>query len=276
MSSSILTRALLGAAVTSTAQELLLGITRGSPTWERKNFRGRSVNLSGGVATAAAALVAAAVAGDYRAAAVLTTAVAAATGCADDFAADPTSAKGLRGHLKALRRGQITTGAMKLLGISAAALTSAGLISRARPAPTATRLVDVLTSGALIAGTANLINLFDLRPGRAVKVTGLLAGLLAADPTNPGGRTLAATTAGIAFGAGPRDLRENTMLGDVGANSLGALLGIALAQHPRLGIRAGALTAVLALILASEKVSFSKVIDTTAALAWADRLGRVP
>jgi hypothetical protein len=66
------------------------------------------------------------------------------------------------------------------------------------------------------------------------------------------------------------------MLGDCGANSLGALLGLRLASIPGRGRRAGLLAGVVALTLASEKVSFTKVIEATPGLRELDRLGRRP
>ena len=65
------------------------------------------------------------------------------------------------------------------------------------------------------------------------------------------------------------------MLGDAGANALGAVLGLALLQrHPA---RAGsALAVLLALTAASEVVSYSRVIDAVPPLRWADRAGRLP
>ena len=270
-------RLLVSAALTAGAQESLLKLTGGQAAWERKNFRGNTVSLAGGVAAAAGAVVGAArLPAPLRAPAVLVSGVAAVTGCADDFAAQPAAAKGLKGHLKALARGELTTGAVKLLGISAAAVLGGGMIARGRAGGKANFAVDTLTSGALIAGTANLINLFDLRPGRALKVCTALAAGIAADPRNQGGHALAHTAAGVALGAAPRDLNETTMLGDVGANALGALLGVALASHPGGRTRAGALAAVTGLILASEKVSFSKVIETRPALARLDAWGRTP
>lgn len=276
MTARNVSRALGQAALSAAAHEVLLRATRGSPVWERTNFRGRAVNLSGGVATALASLAGAATAPPrLRTPALLAAGVSVATGAADDFASEPTAAKGLKGHLNALARGQLTTGAMKLLGISGVSLLSARLISRGRPSTMARSIVDVLSSGALIAGAANLINLFDLRPGRALKVSGAIAAALALDPTNPDGRALACSVGGVAAGAAYRDLHEATMLGDVGANTLGGLLGVALASHPNPRLRAGALIAVVGLILASEKVSFSHVIEHSPGLAWLDNVGRL-
>jgi hypothetical protein len=126
-----------------------------------------------------------------------------------------------------------------------------------------------LPDAALVAGTANLVNLFDLRPGRAGKVA-LAAGVLTcAGPA----AALGASVAGAAAAELPDDLAEQTMLGDLGANALGALLGLRLAAGGT-ALRWGSLVVVSALTLASERVSFSRVIERTPALQALDQLGR--
>jgi hypothetical protein len=129
----------------------------------------------------------------------------------------------------------------------------------------------VLTTG-LVAGTANLVNLLDLRPGRAAK-----AGVLAAGATLGGaGGGLVAGPLGATLAVLPEDLGERVMLGDSGANALGALVGLRLAAVPSPGLRAVLLAAITGLTLASEKVSFTKVIEATPGLRELDRLGRRP
>jgi hypothetical protein len=64
------------------------------------------------------------------------------------------------------------------------------------------------------------------------------------------------------------------MLGDCGANAVGALLGLRLAAVPGRPARAGALAVVAGLTLASERVSFTRVIEATPVLRELDRLGR--
>jgi UDP-N-acetylmuramyl pentapeptide phosphotransferase/UDP-N-acetylglucosamine-1-phosphate transferase len=86
-------------------------------------------------------------------------------------------------------------------------------------------------------------------------------------------------TAGT-LGAGsallPADLNEEIMLGDSGANALGALLGVALTARTGTAGRAVALAGLAALTAASEKVSFTKVIQDTPWLRRLDELGRRP
>lgn len=66
------------------------------------------------------------------------------------------------------------------------------------------------------------------------------------------------------------------MLGDSGANALGALLGVAAATTlPRRG-KVTALAAIVGLTVASEYVSFTQVIERTKPLRWLDQLGRRP
>jgi hypothetical protein len=83
-----------------------------------------------------------------------------------------------------------------------------------------------------------------------------------------------------ALGAGAAlaqaDLNEEIMLGDAGANAFGALLGLALAARTGPAGRALALTVLAGLTAASEKVSFTKVIQDTPWLRRADELGRRP
>jgi hypothetical protein len=64
------------------------------------------------------------------------------------------------------------------------------------------------------------------------------------------------------------------MLGDTGANSAGALLGAALVQRTGRRGRWAALVVLTVLTLASEKVSFTRVIESTPGLRELDALGR--
>jgi UDP-GlcNAc:undecaprenyl-phosphate/decaprenyl-phosphate GlcNAc-1-phosphate transferase len=256
----------LGAVAARAAYSLL---TRRPPRdekiWLRTNHRGEPVTLLEGPAFVAGAVTAVAVApgvpARMRVAAVFAGSAAGALGAYDDLAGSGGS-RGFKGHLSALARGEVTTGAVKILGIGATGLAAAALAGGRSP-------FDVLVNGALIAGGANLANLFDLRPGRAIK-----AGLLATPLMLSAGAVTAAPL-GAAAALLPEDLGERAMLGDAGANALGALLGLSaagLSRPARLGLLAG----VVALNAASEVVSFTKVIHATPPLRWLDQLGRRP
>jgi UDP-N-acetylmuramyl pentapeptide phosphotransferase/UDP-N-acetylglucosamine-1-phosphate transferase len=257
-------RAALAAAAAMTARP-------SGARWRRTNYAGRPVTLLGGPALAVPAMVTAvlgAPAGSRAAAAVVGT-VAGLVGGYDDLAgARPEQArdKGLAGHLAALRAGRVSAGAIKVAGIGAAAAVAA-LLTRRERSP----LDAVLTTG-LVAGTANLVNLLDLRPGRAAKVGALTALATLGGPA--GG--LVAGPLGATLAVLPDDLGERVMLGDAGANPLGALLGLRLAAVPGRGLRTVLLAAVVGLNLASERVSFTRVIEATPGLRELDRLGRRP
>lgn len=257
---------LLAAAVTAgTAAVLRSRPPGGAARWRRTNFRGSEVDLLGGVATAAGAVVGSASAGGASgAAAALVAATGGVLGALDD--ADTTSAsKGFRGHLNALSNGEVTTGLLKLVGISSAALAAAGIATgygrRSADGGWLARSVDVGLSGILIAGTANLVNLFDLRPGRALKIVGAICAPLSVLP-GPSG-TVAAVGLGSVAASWEGDLAEETMLGDAGANALGAVAGTALALVSPSRVRHVATAAVVGLVLLSEKVSFTQVIART-------------
>ncbi|WP_456817255.1 hypothetical protein [Cellulomonas sp. URHB0016] len=253
----------------------------GQARWTRTNHRGEPVSMLEGPAVAAGLLVGSVIgASSTRAAAAVgvATAAGAAFGIVDDLAEDADAKrKGLRGHLGAMARGEVTTGGLKVLGIGAGALVAAALAIPARDrlrgsASCAAYVLDVTTSGALIAASANLVNLLDLRPGRALKAATLVAGPL----TFGGGAGAgpAAAVLGAAGAAFDRDLAETDMLGDGGANALGAALGAALVLGASRRVRLVALGLVVGLTVASEKVSFTRVIERTPVLRELDALGR--
>lgn len=279
--------------------------------WERTNFHGATVSLRGGVAMAGASVASAAVASalsDQPRAALGGVVASLGGGLAgyiddvDQGAHDGGKvAKGLKGHLGALAHGQVTTGVIKIAGIGASALAASALVG-SKATSVGAKAADLALNTVLIAGTANLANLLDLRPGRALKATVLVAAPLsylscagaktpasgASDapsvkPVSPASasgasaqRLLASGLNAAAITALVEDLQETTMLGDTGANAAGALLGTSLAANDSWKLRLGAALGVVSLILASEKVSFSKVIAANPALNWLDQLWRRP
>ena len=277
--------------------------------WERTNFHGVTVSLRGGVAMAGASVASAAVASAFsdQPRAALGGLVASLGGGLAGYIDDVDQgahdggkvAKGLKGHLGALAHGQVTTGVIKIAGIGASALAASALVG-SKATSVGGKVADLALNTVLIAGTANLANLLDLRPGRALKATVLVAtplsyfscaaaktpasgasGAPSAKPVSPASpasaqRLLASGLNAAAITALVEDLQETTMLGDTGANAAGALLGTSLAANDSWKLRLGTALGVVGLILASEKVSFSKVIAANPALNWLDQLWRRP
>ncbi|WP_127842203.1 hypothetical protein [Actinomyces wuliandei] len=295
--STVSSRRLAAAALGSACAVLCVctGLAGRSPVLTRTNFHGREVSLRGG-AGAAVGAVAACLAAGGRAAGAVAPAAAVATGASavaglvDDLDAGAHDgehvAKGLRGHLGALARGRVTTGVVKIVVIGAGATVAGGLVAAdrgrgragARSARRRAVLGDAVVSTVAIASWANVMNLLDLRPGRTLKATGLMSALVLMAPADRAGtsRRLAAGALGAVAACLPGDLQEHTMLGDTGANALGALVGSSVAAHPCRAAREVAALLGVVLVLASEKVSFSAVIDGLPPLAALDRLGRCP
>lgn len=268
----------LGAAGAATTRAILReGPAQGAPRWTRTNHRGAPISLLEGPAVAVGTVAGAAAQGGRGAlAAVVAASGGAAFGLVDDLVEDPEhTAKGLRGHLSALARGEITTGGLKVLGIGATSLAAAAVLTgrpQAGARGAALWAADVATTGALVATAANLVNLLDLRPGRALKAVALTGAVLA--PT--AGGPVAAAALGAAATALPGDLAEEDMLGDGGANAVGAALGVAAALAAPRPVRLALLAGQVALTLASERVSFTAVIARTPGLRQIDAWGRRP
>lgn len=271
-------RLLRTAAAAGAARSLLAALSASrlgdSPSWRRTNHRGQPVSLLEGpavvLAGALATTTAARLPPRLRLAALAAGVGSAAVGRFDDMYGGG-EVRGLRGHVGALGRGRLSTGVVKVVGIGGSGLVAAALARPSGPAEDPV-LAGAVVAGTVVAGTANLVNLFDLRPGRAIKGA-LLVGLPVWAAPGSGGLLLAAPL-GAAVGVLPADLGERTMLGDAGANGLGALLGLGLvtgASRLRLGVLALVLTA---LTVTSEVISFSVLVERVPALRRLDHLGR--
>lgn len=236
--SFVLAAALTGAATAA----LRAKAPGGRERWERKNHAGRTVGLYAGAASAVATAVAA---GRTHPAAGFAVLAAGACGAYDDVAGAGDPRRGFRAHLAALRQGEVTSGTVKLAGVSAAGLVAGAVLKE--------RFLDKVLAGVVIAGAAHFVNLVDVRPGRAVGAVLAFGapGLLRKGP----GAGLAAVAMGAATAVLPEDLGERMMIGDAGAHALGATLGAAVvAGNGRAGLLAHAV-AVVAAAVSGDRVS---------------------
>ncbi|MDP9403950.1 MAG: hypothetical protein M3P85_11650 [Actinomycetota bacterium] len=278
-----MTVALAGTAGFLTARLwwLLLRPAFAAPVLQRENYRGHLVATAAGVVLplslllveAGRALAGAAGIGDAggpppaRVVVTLVVLGMALVGVFDDLAGSG-DARGFRGHLASLARGRLTTGGVKVLAGAAVALVAVA------PAAGAS-LGRLLADAALVALAANVGNLFDRGPGRAIKAGSGAFVVLAVVTAGSGALTGVAVVAGAALALLLDDLHERVMLGDAGANALGAAVGAGVVVACAPATRNLVLVVVVVLNLAGEMVSFGKVIDSVAPLRALDRAGRV-
>lgn len=260
---------------------MLLRPTFADPVLQRDNYRGHPLATAAGIVLPLALVVVeagrvvagAAGIGDEggppaeRVAVVVVALGMGLVGLFDDLAGSGGT-RGFRGHLSSLGRGRLTTGGVKVL--------AGGAVSLIAVAPFAGEgLGRLLADAALVALAANLGNLFDRAPGRTIKA-GLTAFVVLATAT-AGATALSgvAVVAGAALALLLDDLHERIMLGDVGANVLGGAMGIGVVAACAPATRNAALLAVVVLNLASEVVSFGRVIEAVPPLRALDAAGRL-
>lgn len=250
-----------------------------APVLARENYRGHRLATAGGILIVLAVLVVEAGravlgalgVGDQpglttdRALVLLAVFGFGLLGLLDDLVGDGT-ARGFRGHVGALLQGRITTGFLKLFGGAGVAVV---LVATPGFATGRRLLVDAV----LIALAANLGNLLDRAPGRTLKCAAVAYVPLAIVLGGSAAGVAIAPAMGAAFALLPDDLSERLMLGDTGANVVGAVLGLGVVLGTGETTRLVALGAVAALTVLAEVSSFSRIIDVTPPLRFLDRLG---
>ena len=192
-------------------------------------------------------------------------------GMYDDLFGNAQS-KGFRGHLKALQKGQLSSGGVKMLVGGVLAL----LMATMQYGNSVDAIPLILLAALIIALSANAINLFDLRPGRAVKLFSVLTiplYLLATCWLNSALLPLIALMLLITFCYAPFDFSATMMLGDTGANLLGAFLGLMLVIILPPSGQIVVLLLLLGLHFFAERYSITTTINRVGWLRAIDHLG---
>lgn len=242
------------------------------PRWWKENRRGRRVRVTLGWALAVGLVGLIGVIGGQldrvglrasQAGELLGATVVFLAGVVDDGYGG--SVRGLRGHLRALLSGHLTTGGLKLAAAVLAAVITVAWTPR-------DHLWANLLALIAIAGCTNIWNGLDVAPGRALKGFLVVAVVLLAVDL----KSFLLVCTGAAAAVLIPDLRERGMLGDSGANLLGFLAGAEIVRRlPEVWLIPAVLV-VIGLNVLAETVTFSRTIETIPPLRWFDRLGRLP
>ena len=243
----------------------------------RTNFEGKQVPTACGVVLLVAVLptlACAVVSHPHRPEAVLFAFAAPAfalLGLVDDIWGD-RSAGGFKGHLKSLLAGKITTGIIKALFGGAAALGCGFALAFRKGALSSTHglierqsllqnSVEAVLTTALIALCANGLNLLDTRPSRAGSIYMLFSVILLVWSREPPAVAVSSALLLAVVAYLPAERRRECMMGDTGANMLGAVLGLHAALILEMWQKAVALAALVWLHLYSENHSLSAAIE---------------
>ncbi len=247
-------------------------VRRAGPRWQKENRRGRLLPATLGWALAMGLLALVAVVWDQvdeigvrgsQSGELIGAAIVFAAGVVDDGYGG--SVRGLRGHLRALLAGHLTTGGVKL----AAAVLAATITVAWTPRD---HLWANLLALVAIAGCTNVWNGLDVAPGRALKGFLVVAVVLLAVDL----KAFLLVCTGAATAVLFPDLRERGMLGDSGANLLGFLAGAEIVRRlPEVWLIPAVLV-VVGLNVLAETVTFTRTIETIPPLRSFDRLGRLP
>ena len=175
---------------------------------------------------------------------------------------------GFMGHFGLLLRGKFTTGVLKAFLGGMGALVICFIVGKGS-------ITGSITSSALIALMANALNLLDLRPGRAVScfwfgVLLLFAGTLGHLSV---WREILSIMP-VVIWLTTLDRSGKVMLGDAGSNTLGAILGLAIAWEVSLLWQLLIVLCLLILHVYAEKYSITRLIERNRILNAIDsRLG---
>ena len=181
--------------------------------------------------------------------------------------------KGFKGHFKELFKGRLTSGMLKATnGFLVCILFTiflTGIWNRKLD-------IEFLVNIFVIALSINFFNLLDLRPGRVLKVY-FLTTIIVFFFTNKWIETLG--TSSIILGSvlvySFYDFRGKAMMGDVGSNILGFVIGVLIAINYSVSIKLFILLFLILIHIWCEFYSLSELIEKNRVLRFLDRLGTI-
>lgn len=172
---------------------------------------------------------------------------------------------GLKGHFKSLLNGKLTTGGFKALFGGFIGLVISIAISK--------NIYDIVINTLIIALSTNLMNLLDLRPGRAIKGY-LVISIVLLFTLGEYTRNLLLLIFPNVIAYFNQDLKAKAMMGDTGSNVLGISIGILFVMVYPLKVRLIWLAFLIFIHILTEKYSLTKIIESNKFLNFIDKLGR--
>ncbi|MBA1337067.1 MAG: Undecaprenyl-phosphate N-acetylglucosaminyl 1-phosphate transferase [Firmicutes bacterium] len=196
---------------------------------------------------------------------ILGAAVMGFVGIIDDLLGS-RSVLGFKGHLKSLLEGRLTTGGFKAI--------IGGIVAASISIYISTGAGEWILNVLVIALFTNLLNLSDLRPGRAIKLFFMLWFISFIPAFNQEYRFLLYPLIGGILAYMPTDIKAKGMMGDVGSNVLGIAMGLYYCLISSVYLRMVILVILVFLQLVGERYSFTAIIDRNRILSFIDGLGR--
>ena len=167
--------------------------------------------------------------------------------------------------LAGILKGNLTTGGFKALFGGFVGLIISVAISK--------NLTDIVINTLIIALSTNLMNLLDLRPGRAIKVYLVISITLFLTLVGyPKALLLILLPSVCVYFID--DLKARAMMGDTGSNVLGISIGILISMGYDMPIRISWLVFLIFIHILTEKYSLTKIIENNKVLNFIDKLGR--
>ncbi|RBP45570.1 hypothetical protein [Garciella nitratireducens] len=173
---------------------------------------------------------------------------------------------GLKGHIGKLFHLQLTTGGLKaVMGVFLSLLVSI---------PFQDTFFSIIFNAIIIALFTNLINLLDLRPGRAIKFYFIYVSILFFFFYNQEDFYLIIVLTISVILYFPMDVKAKAMMGDTGSNVLGFTLGFFTTIYFTNFLKIIILILLIIIHLYTEKSSITKLIEHNRILKFIDQLGR--
>ena len=172
---------------------------------------------------------------------------------------------GLKGHFKSLLKGSLTTGGFKAL--------FGGFVGVIISIAVSKNIGDIIINTLIIALSTNLMNLLDLRPGRAIKVYISISTVLFLTLTGYV-KTLILLIVPNVLAYFNYDLKAKAMMGDTGSNVLGISIGMIVIMGYSFKVRIAWLVFLIFIHILTEKYSLTKIIEKNKFLNFIDKLGR--